>query len=260
MSYPQPDADKYATGGYQFFRLNTLLSSPGDIYESSQSGLGFAVGPDSDIANVNVAYFDDQVDTFMQFAVISPNRALVGRLDARNEASYAPAGRPGKILFWSDDIYDPNFRPRAFVSGDKIEFVAPRLDVLEYFISPPSLGPARQDKSFVFQDYSVITGTLYIVVPYYGRKYCFTQFTNRNATDPTTYGISAVNYAITQDGSPNPYHQETVIHAAATVTSGNSVTQIITAKNQGTFDALIFSVTNAGPAPLRIVMSDQDQG
>ena len=75
MSYPQPSADQYAIKGYQFFRLNTLLTSPGDIYQSQQSGHAFAIGPESDISNVNVAYFDDQVPNFMAQTVISPQRA-----------------------------------------------------------------------------------------------------------------------------------------------------------------------------------------
>ena len=63
MSYPQPNADQYAINGYQYFRLNTLLSSPGDIYESAQSALAIALGPESDISRVAVAYYDDQVPT-----------------------------------------------------------------------------------------------------------------------------------------------------------------------------------------------------
>ncbi len=171
MSFPQPNSNDYATGGYKFFRLNTLLVSPGDMYESEQSGLALAVGPQSDIANVNVAYFDDQVPDFMQFTQIAPTRAFVGRVDARNEAKYSPAQRPGRIFLWSDDIYDPNFRPRGFSAvNDRIQFVAPRLDVIQYFDQPGTLGPARADKTYQFQNY-IVSGTLYIVVPFYGRKY-----------------------------------------------------------------------------------------
>lgn len=262
MSYPQPQATPYVTDNYGFFRLNTPLSSPGDIYESDQGGYAFCIGPDSDIANVNMAYFDDQVATFMQRVTISPTRSFVGGLFARNEARYAPAQRPGRLLFWADDIYDPNFRPRAFnPDTDSIEFVAPQLDIVQYFAPQASVIPPRRDKEFVFQNFIVPSGgKLYLVVPYYGRKYGYVDFTNRNSTQTNTFGITAVNYAITQDDSGNPYHQETTIHAPASVAAnGGTVTQIINAGTTGVFDALVFSFSNSGPAPLRIMTSDESR-
>lgn len=262
MSYPQPNANDASLNGAPFFRLNTLLSSPGDIYESEQGSAGLVIGPDSDVANVEVAYYDPQVpNNFMQFATISPQRGLMGTIAARNDARYAPSQRPGRFLFWIDDIYDPNFRPRSFNSGtDSIQFVAPRLDVLQYFAPQQSLGPGRSDKSFVFQNY-IVSGTLFIVVPYYGRKYCYVNFTNRDTTQQNTFGILGVNYCITQDGSPNPYHQESTIRSPAAVApNGGSVTVVVRASNQGMFDALVFSVNAAGPAPLRIIVSDVPQG
>jgi hypothetical protein len=258
MAYPQLNPDQYAVNTYGFIPFSTPLSSPGDIYESPQSGGAFAVGPNSDIANVRMAYFDDQATPgFMQFVTLSPRRALVGTVNARNEASYAPSARPGKILFWAEDIYDPNYRPTGFVANtDHIEFIAPVIEVYEYLKMPTSLGPARIDKEFVFQNYNFNAGVFYLVVPYYGRKYCYVNFTNRNQTTPNTMGIVGVNYAITQDGSAHPYHQETTIRVAAAVNSNIGVTQIIRASANGMFDALVFSLTNAGPAPLRITMSD----
>lgn len=263
MSYPQPSADQYCIKGYQIFRLNTPLASPGDIYESAQSCHAMAVGPESDIANVNVAYFDDQrAGTFMSSTVISPQRAFVGRVDARNEATYAPSGRPGKVLFWSNDIYDPDYRPIAIPApfdpdDDLIEFVPPQLDVIQYFKPIQSLGPARIDKEYVFQNYP-IASRFYLVIPYYGRKYAFVEFTNKAGVDPNTFGIVGLNYAITQNDSPNPYHQETALRAAAVVAAGAQVIRRITAAADGMFDALVFSFTNPGPAPLRIVVSDTE--
>jgi hypothetical protein len=261
MAYPQPNATDYATNEYDFFSLKTILSSPGDIYESDQGAHGIAIGPDSDIANVNMAYFDENVPvTLMTVRTISPLRAFVGSVLARNTASYAPAQRPGRVLFWADDIYDPNYRPRSAVSGDTVQFIAPVLDIVPYFAPMASIGPARVDKSFVFQNYLVPTSkTLFLVVPYYGRKFASINFTNRSATIPNTFGIIGVNYAITDDSSSNPYHQETVIRAPGSVAAGVSATQIIKAGTNGTFDALVFSVTDTGPAPLRILMSDRGQ-
>lgn len=264
MSYPQPNADQYAIKGYQFFRLNTLLTSPGDIYESAQSGHGMAIGPESDLANINVAYFDDQVDTFMQRTTISPHRAFVGRIDARNDAVYVPAQRVAKILFWAADIYDPNYRPIAKPAefdptNDKINFVAPRLDVIEYFKPQSSLTPNREDKEFTFQNYPVVLGRFYLVLPYYGRRYAYCELTNRDQVTPNTFGLVGVNYAITQDDSATPYHQETTLSAPAVVAPNGQAVRIVRADSDGMFDALVISLTGSGPAPLRVVMSDVER-
>lgn len=263
MSYPQPSADQYSIKGYQYFRLNTLLTSPGDIYESAQSGHALAIGPESDLANINVAYFDDQVETFMQRTAISPLRAFVGRVDARNDQTYQPAERVARILFWSADIYDPNYRPiskpAAFnATNDQIQFVAPRMDVIEYFKPISSLTPGRTDKEFTFQNYPVVLGRFYLVLPYYGRKYAYCEFTNRDQVLANTWGIVGVNYAITQDDSTTPYHQETTIQSPVAINANNQATRIIKASSDGMFDALVFSITGAGPAPLRVVMSDME--
>ena len=255
MTYPQPRSNDYAINGYKYFRLNTLLSSPGDIYESEQSGHGFAVGPESDLANIVVQYFDQQAPDNLQQTIISPRRAFVGRIDARNDATYAPSQTKARILLWTADIYDPNFKPHSFVANDEMAFVVPQLDVIEYFEPQASLGPDRIDKDYLFQNYNAI-GTTFIVIPFYGRKYCYSQFTNRNATTPATFGIIGVNYAITDDSSTTPYHQETVILTPTVINSGISHTTVVTAAVNGSFDALVFSVLGGNPSPLRIITSD----
>lgn len=255
----QPSTNDYAINKYGFFPLDTPLASPGDIFESEQAGYAFVVGPESDVARVNMAYFDDQLAaTKMRFETVSSSRSLTGPVFARNDAKYSPSNRPGRILFWSADIYDPNFRPSGFEDPDEIQFIAPRLEILTYFYQPTNLTPWRNDKEFNFQNYVDAGGTLYIVVPYYGRKYCYVNFTNRNTVQSNTFGILGVNYAITDDSGSNPYHQETVLLEPAAISSGDSVTKIIRASTNGMFDALVFSVDDAGPAPLRIAVSDRE--
>ena len=261
MSYPQPSAVAYTRNGYDFFRLKTILSSPGDIYESAVSGHALAIGPESDIANVNVNYFDDQAPNFLQQTAVSPLRSFAGRIDAQNGKTYTPSGRPGRIMFWPADIYDPLFRPRAFGAGDLMNFRAPMLDVIQYFSPPPTLVPQRIDKSFVFQNYNA-TQVSWIVLPFYGRKLAYVQFTNRTPLTSFTFQIIGVNYSITPDTAPGPlvatpYHQELQILPSTAVAFGSSISEIITATTFGMFDALVFGVGQAtGPAPLRIIMSD----
>lgn len=264
MSYPQPNANLYAINGYQYFRLNTLLSSPGDIYESEQGGLAFAIGPDSDISKVAIASFDDQVPTFMEITSIGVERTFTGRIAARNEVTYQPSNRPGRILFWTTDLYDTSFRPAGFNAGtDVFNVITPRLDVIEYFSSPPTLLPQRNDKTWNFQDVPTLpsdTADFYLLVPYWGRRYGMVELTNK-AAGPWSFALSGVNFAIS--GSSSNYTQVTPIVADAPVTAGSQLLSIVTATQNGLFDALLLRFHRLSPGldsmlgPVRITTSDK---
>lgn len=264
MSYPQPDSNSAVIQGQDFFRLNTKLSSPGDIYESEQSSHVACLGPESDLANVVVQYYDDQVPTFLQQATISQRRPFAGRMNARNDTRYSPTGVTGcvkgRVMFWPADLYDPNFKPSTFNAGvgDQMEFIVPQLDVIQYFQQIDTV-PDRIDRQYLFQNYRA-TGTNFIVVPFYGRKLAYAQFTNRTPASSANFGIIGVNYAITDDAtaSPPPYHQETTLQAVTGVATNASITKIVSATANGEFDALVFSVQTSGPAILHITTSDND--
>jgi hypothetical protein len=150
VSYPQPNFDQYALNGYKFARLNTPLISDGDIYESQQGAQGFAIGPDSDISKVNVAYFDDQVPRFLNQVAITPERAFPGFFAARNEVNYVPSNRPGRILIWSDEFYNNTWQPFPGIdTGGRIDFEVPVLDVIQYFApAAQSMNQGRNDKEY----------------------------------------------------------------------------------------------------------------
>jgi hypothetical protein len=198
VSYPQPDANKYAANGYDFFRLNTLLASGGDIYESEQSGLALAIGPDSDIANVGINYFDQQVTNFLAELHVSHSRSFVSRVDANNDKVYAPAQRPGRVFIWPDDRWNPSFFP--FVDGTYLPasstqiLETPRLDVIQYFTNPPSLVPLRNDKTWFYQTIATpgSGGYAFVTIPYYGRRYAKILFGNQilaHSFDMVVYGV-----------------------------------------------------------------------
>jgi len=166
VSYPQPNFDQYALNGYKFARLNTPLISDGDIYESQQGAQGFAIGPDSDISKVNIAYFDDQVPRFMNQVAITPERSFPGFFAARNEVNYVPSNRPGRILLWSDELYNNTWNPAPFEVGGRIDFEVPVLDVIQYFApAAQSMNQGRNDKEYWYDfinppfPFPTVTGT-----------------------------------------------------------------------------------------------------
>lgn len=263
MSYPQPSANEYAVSGSKFFRLNTLISSAGDIYESAQGAHAFALGPESDISKVNIVYFDAQVPDFVNQTSISPHRAFTGRIDARNDATYQPADRPGRILLYPDEIYDPNYRPTGFNAlTDLMIFNTPQLDVIQFFTPQSGLQSTRNDKTFYAADVPIlgIGGVTYIVLPYYGRRYAYCEVSNFSTGGPPpalTYGIIGVNFAITDDTGTARHQQTTLLAPAGVAGGGGQNTKIITATTNGMFDVLVFSFSGSGIVPqFKVIVSD----
>lgn len=184
MTFPQPSSTAPVLGAKQSFRLKTGLVSSGDIYESEVSALAFVIGPDSDIANVQVSYFDEDSSTKVATALVTPDRDLIGRIDARNDVNYpGTTPRKGRILINSLDIWDTSFRPAGFnAANDVIEFETPTLDVIQYFVNPPSVIPPRSDKTYRFQYWTAplnANGITYIGIPAFGRKSGYFTFLNR---------------------------------------------------------------------------------
>lgn len=267
MSYPQPSSDDYAIKGVQFFRLLTPLTSPGDIYESAQSGHAMALGPQSDVANAVVAYFDAQVQTFVNVTAIGPRRTFVGRIDARNDAKYAPSGRPGRILIFPADLFDPSFQPSGFVADSQtLTFVTPILDVIEYFSPQQSLGAYRDDKTYRFEGIPNNGASGWIIIPYWGRKSATIRFTNFTSDNLQTE-IRGVNYFI-QDGtnavertllSSSPIGSGAARDIVLTSNANTVPASPITIANVGAFDALAIFMqitTQDGATPLEVTVSD----
>jgi hypothetical protein len=256
MSFPQPNLSTPLLIQQNYARLQTPLQSPGDIYESEVSFKAVALGPQSDLARVRVTYLDPIAPSSVASLVVTPQYPFPADVFARLDQSYPLSATKARVLISSDDVYDPNFRPSTFVAGDAIQFVAPVLDMMLYY-SPPSgqLPQARGDKSYFFQYYPVPGGKVFwLVVPFYGRKYANAIYLNREAATPIMYGILGVNFSTT-DKSPT-YHEEKVIRAAAAVAPNAVVPTIVKASVDGMFDALVFSFDGAGPAPLKIIVSD----
>lgn len=268
MSFPQPDSVQPVLNGQQSFRLKTLLSSAGDMYESEVSALAFAIGPDSDLANVEITYFDPNAPGSVSRANISPDRSLVGRIDARNEARY-PIGRPGRILISPQDGYNSAWRPSGFNgANDAIAFVQPTLDVIQYFVNPPSLIPQRSDKTFTFQYLTVApsgTGDTYLVIPAYGRKSGYFTFNNiGNGIASVRVTVLGLRYG--ESASPGPDAAVTgTVMAATDLITASSTSAVFKASTMGLWDALVIKLGGGGLSypggafPINVTLSDDPQ-
>lgn len=258
MSFPQPSSVAPVLAGQQSFRLRTQLASAGDLYESEVSALAFAIGPDSDIANVRVNYFDSNADAMVGQANISPERTLVGRVDARNETVYPGGGqRRGRILLSALDLYDPTWRPSGYVpDDDAIEFVAPMLDVIQYFVNPPSLISQRSDRTFRFQYLTVppngvgADGITYLVIPAYGRKSGYFTFKNiTNGISTVHVDVGAVRFGESAAPGPDGSAQVFNLFTVDLVTQTND-DWVYQSSTDGLWDMFFIRVGNKGMTPL----------
>lgn len=266
MTYPQPNFTQQVVGqAQQVYRLFTALEGPGDIYESDQSALAFALGSESDIANVRVTYFDAQMATTLASSfVISPDRAWVPSINARPDQLYTAAKKKGRILFSVEDIYDPAYQPLGFnVANDRLDVQVPRLDIVGLTAAPQSLQSQRRDGSFLFNYYQdAALGTSWNVIPYYGRKAGYVDIQNYTG-GAATVEIRGVNFTTRYPAGGVSENIESVLYGPTAIADNAHARQPITLPNQGYYDALAIGVTLGGamtagaPLSMRIITTDR---
>lgn len=258
MAYPQPSAEKYVVSGYEFFRLNTPLLSDGDIYQSEAGAKAFAIGPESDIATVNLAYYDTQAQGFMNQIAITPQRPFAGRLDANLMQQYTPSNRPGKILMWPGELFNSNITPPGWVeANDRLDIVSPRLDVIQFFSPPAALPGLRNDKTFFTQNVPWPTAKYNLAIPYFGRRYA----------NVTLMNVSGVGFTFNLFGLTFLYGTDSVlttIDGGVTVAFGGTpYRKVVKATTDGMFDMLLLqfdpdSAPSSTQTLIRVVVSDTE--
>jgi hypothetical protein len=272
--YKQPNTDQYALQGYSFLRLKQLLATPGDIFESQQGAHAFALGPDSDISQVNVGYYDGQVTDFFSQFTLTPQRAFESLITAFNKTKlYAPSKVPARILIWPAEIYDSTYLPIGFTpNSDQLVFEPPAIDILQFFSPPPSISSVRADKTYYYDILPFGNDDCYVALPFYGRRYASIVMHNSSADMTCQVSVKGVNFRISEDAA-----LEIPLLTAFTLGFAESTSRVVTANydsrigeappltnaNAGLFDYLLLQFNPAGgPAvdpvdiSLRVVVSD----
>lgn len=290
MSYPPPNADQYSLNGYKFFRLNTPLTSDGDMYESQQGAQAFAIGPDSDISKVNIGYFDEQVPNYLNQFSITPERSFPGLIAARNDARYGQSNRPGRTLIWADELYNPTWNPQPVDVALRIDFEVPVMDVVQYF-APAGLAmnQGRNDKEYWYDFIAAPpageggVNEWIIVIPWYGRRYLDLAWQNNQAQD-VQVSVAGLHYKpgdLNNAATSTPLIDDGVAHGGfkyVTVPAGKTLNAVVTASqksnggsvavvgddakaifqvNAGTYDALAIAFTSVGTGAAAIDPSIQ---
>lgn len=272
---PQNRSVDAVLGGQEYWRLKTPLQWPGapnthlgaeGIFESEVGALAVAIGPDSDIANVQVTYFDGTVSSpNVRSAIVSPDRSFVGRIDARMDVAYPECRRKGRILFHSRDIVPlSTWRPIDFAAGDdSIQFQRPVLDVIQYFSAPPSLIPQRSDRLFEFQYLFPPPGgpgkSAYLMIPAYGRKSGYFTFYNQDGIATVTTSVRGVRFSPSQlSAIPGVDGTVTSTLFTSALLSGQSANYTYKSSTAGLWDMFLVKLQNYQGAsfPLHIQLSD----
>lgn len=203
MSYPQTSPNTSVLSGQDYWRLFTPLASAGDIYESEQSGRGFVIGPDSDIARVKIVYYDIQNPNLANEAIVSIDKPFVGRLDAFGDQTYNTGDQAR--LFISAEDFVPYLSSTSFFApptsaGAVVEIVPPSIDLIQYLGEVPAFVPPRSDKVFRFDQLTNISNDQqWFLVPFYGRRFfdvgVKTLGFDGSTTPPIDVGVYGINYS-----------------------------------------------------------------
>lgn len=285
MSYPQPNFDLAANGQARQFRLKTTVESPGDIYEFTQAGMSFALGPESDFSEVNLWYFDPlaQNNSKLSKTTITPGRFSSDRIQASiserypiakigNTASPGQPGGRGRILCAGANKYDSTFLPfmvdssnaGTIQNNDVINYHKPVLDVIGFFGQQPSFSPLRADKEINIQqglsNFYPPGASEWHIIPIFGRKTVSIQFFNGGGPSVTLNAylasLAAGSGSGTSFSSPKKHVQ--VLKGSITCTAGVSGYTDIDALDAGMWDLLIlkFSSIISVDRVCRVRMSD----
>lgn len=276
MVFVQPNTDAYAIGGYSFLRLKQELASAGDIFESQQGAHALALGPDSDISEVTIAYLDTQAPggTFLSTMTLTPQRMFESLIIAFNDTKqYAQSKAPGRILIWPTEIYDPTYLPADFSpNSDRLVFEPPVIDILQFFEPPAVLSSVRADKEYYYDILPFGVDDCFVLIPFYGRRYA--SIVMHNSGDVTCgVTVSGVNFRISESAP-----SEIALVPTFTLGFTESTSRVVTCNydsrageippftniNAGLFDYLLLqfnpNVPGSDEAPvdisLRVVVSD----
>jgi hypothetical protein len=273
MTYPQPQMDQVIIAGGNQWRLFTAVGGPGEIYEISAPCTSLAIGPESDFAAIQIQYLDTTIPTTLFGTVrVTPQYPFAAGLTPRLETFYPLSSkRRGRMFASLIDNFNTGYLPAGFdVTKDFITRVTPLLDLVGWQQLPPTLPQKRGDKYYLFQEHQATTvggggtGSIWRVIPTFGRKYAFVDFFN-NSAGGVSLTIRGVNFSTVSNpnplGGPPRDDSETSLLASTVVASGARQNKIIRASADGVFDSLAVNLAQVGGgtianAPLRVYLSD----
>jgi len=264
--------------GANAFRLKQEVGSSGDIWEIDSSAAAIYVGPDSDLTEYRVTYYDPTAPNQLRTADFSVGGPLATDTRALLSQRVQSTGEPARILVNPVDLFEPDYvRPINGVPSapSRTIIIPPVADVMFAFTPRlPGLPAVRSDRTvrlveIPFEDDGVGTDVL---IPAYGRRMITVQALSLDAVTLSFYKLvfelgnlptaaEPINESITTGGVILPTLRSKVIRASNDVNNYfDSITPTTFEKQPtpgpiGTFDYLICNVqrgpVGAGPGVCR---------
>jgi len=272
MTYPLPSSSVISvTTSQAYWNLHTKIESSGDIYESDVPGLAFAIGPDSDVAQVKVSYFDPNETDKLNEQIVSVDRPFVGRIESNLNERYA-TGQLGRMFITLLDIIPPTgYFPPSGASNQSVQVAPAVIDLIQYTTPQPTFLPGRPDKVFRYDTvgeqalFPFPTNTFWFVVPFYGRRFAQVVVKNLNfVAEPnigvTTFGLTYSRVRTVPGIYPDNGDGEEQIANTAALTPGSTAVHTVTNK---VFDAIGVRITAAAalisPASVNTMITVSDK-
>jgi hypothetical protein len=255
MALPNaPSATEEVLANQEWFRIFQQVESPGSIFEIDSSSRAIYIGPNSDLAEVRVAYYNRQANgvSKQDIADVSVNGPLVGRMDSLLATQYPSLNQQARLLAYPVDIVDPDYvRPtNALFTPLRRYNVPARIDLICALKDLPQIPNVRADRTLryprvPFQNDGGMDddGSTDLVIPIYGRRMVTIQI----ITPVMTAHETSFYLAALQPGqSTFPKFLGSVIKTAISVNDTDSI--VFRASDQINRDEVEFSGTTADPA------------
>ena len=160
----------------EYYRLKQVVQSPGDIYELDESAKAVYIGPDSDLAEVQLTYFNPDEPLALETATVSVNGPFVGRVDSLPKTMVPSTGQPARILVSPVDIVN-NAYVRPGAPALRSYNIQAQIDLIVALKSLPTIPAVRADRTFrlprvPFNNIAAGPGlgSTDIIIPIYGRR------------------------------------------------------------------------------------------
>lgn len=168
----------------QFYRLFDEVPNAGAIYQVDVSAQAIFIGPNSDVAEVNVQYADPDAPFGIREAIVSVGGPFVGQLDVDLTQTIPSTGQPQRILIAPTDVVNNAYqRPTGGGLNPARRYNVPaNIDVMVALSPLPQIPTQRADRTFRFPQVpyenaaGAGNGSTDLVIPVYGRRMITCQF------------------------------------------------------------------------------------
>lgn len=159
-----------------FYRLKQELQSSGDIFEVDVGTKAIYLGPESDISEVQIMYYNPDEPLSLETATVSVNGPFIGRIDTLLKTEVSSTGQPARILVSPVDLVNTAYVNPS--TNPYRRYNLPTLIDLFFALQPlPEVPAVRPDRTIRLPQVpwspsavGMTDGSTDLYIPIYGRR------------------------------------------------------------------------------------------